>query len=202
VADGMTCEPFRRLPPKIGGLTLCAEDFHAPTFQTQESGQESTENKADCGGSTSGSFAHYDLATSSWKTWQRCLTGELDEFSGTWPQAGTMRNGRCCQHAPLVLHIHARDCSLLPTPAATDGTVGSIVTENTKLIRKGRKIRVLRGSGDFGLSFPRFFALVIGMECEPEDSEEAMGFPIGWTALERSEMPSCPKLQPVLAGES
>src|SRR5688500_13789170 len=71
------------------------------------------------------SLARWDRATSSWRTCQgSLLTGHSDEFLGTWPTSGTMRNGQLYQRAPWVPHTHGSASSLLPTPTAAMGKRG------------------------------------------------------------------------------
>lgn len=88
-----------------------AEGSHAKTSATPEKAQESTEPAADSGESTHGSFAYFDRASSSWRTSQRCLVEGSDEFSETWPRAGTMRSGIAYRRAPSVPRTYATDCS-------------------------------------------------------------------------------------------
>lgn len=90
----------------------------------QASGQASTVSGAGCGPSTSASFAWFDRDTSSWKTWQRSLFGGWDEFSETWPHAGSMRSGTCCRRVPLVPRTAGKGSGLLPTPVTYDSTPG------------------------------------------------------------------------------
>lgn len=84
------------------------------------SGPESTGNAAACGLSLPASFARYDPDTSSWRTSQLCLTGEWEEFSETWPQAGTMRNGACYRQRTSGRRTSDGECSLWPTPRAEE----------------------------------------------------------------------------------
>lgn len=52
------------------------------------------------------SFATWDPATSCWKTSQLSLLdveGSM-KYSEPWPPSGSMRNGKCFQRQPLVLH--------------------------------------------------------------------------------------------------
>lgn len=72
------------------------------------------------GRSSMQSFAHYDLGTSSWRTSQGCLTGDLATYSGTWPRAGTTRNGIAYPRQPSVPRINATAYSRWPTPQASD----------------------------------------------------------------------------------
>ena len=77
------------------------------------------ERDLGCGLSSPESFASYDHATSSWKTSQYSLLEGLTEFSEAWPKWGTMRNGSVYQLPPLVRRISDGECSLLPTPSAS-----------------------------------------------------------------------------------
>ncbi len=87
-----------------------------------EKEQESTEPAADFGASTHGSFAYFDRASSSWRTCQRCLVEGSDEFSETWPRAGTMRSGIAYRRAPSAPIIGEIGYSCWPTPTAIDST--------------------------------------------------------------------------------
>src|ERR1700751_1438146 len=57
---------------------------------------ELMENAADYGFKLSASVAKYDQEKSIWKTRQCSLVGDLDEFSGTWPNWGFMLDGESC----------------------------------------------------------------------------------------------------------
>lgn len=137
-------------------------------------------SEAGFGVNSQGSFAYFDRESLSWKTHQRSLFEGLTEFSGTWPKAGTMRNGRCSQRVQWVLHTHGSECSLWPTPNLPNG--GRSVpqdatwkTNTTAYRSNGKKIQVglesvlrrIEGSGSEN----------------PEWREWLMGFPIGWTDL-------------------
>ena len=80
-----------------------------------------TANAPGSGVSLPGSFAHYDRDSSQWRTWQRCLTGELDVYSATWPRAGSMRNGTAYRRQPLVPTTKETGFSLWPTPRESMG---------------------------------------------------------------------------------
>jgi len=77
-----------------------------------------------CGESSRESFAQLDPDGSWLKIppgYSRAMADDtLVEFSGTWPVSGMMQNGKCYQLAPLEHHTHGRECSLLPTPQASD----------------------------------------------------------------------------------
>src|SRR5262249_16380198 len=92
------------------------EDSHVKTLATPESEKASTESVADCGRRWPGSLAWYDPATSSWRTYPRCLDGEWAEYSETWPRAATMRNGIVFPQVPLALLTGEIGSGLWPTP--------------------------------------------------------------------------------------
>jgi len=54
------------------------------------------------GASLPGSLARFDLNGSLWRTPLSSLFEGLDEFSGTWPRWGSMRNGVCWERMTLV----------------------------------------------------------------------------------------------------
>ena len=78
------------------------EAFHVPTSQPLEKALESMEKPLECGEKWHGSFAKLDPNSSLWKTHQCSLVGDLDEFLGTWPQWGSMRNGECWERQTLA----------------------------------------------------------------------------------------------------
>ena len=152
-------------------LTSSAEGFPVRTSATLASGLESTASEAGCGLSSTESFASYDPATRSWRTSQLCFNGELSEFSETWPRAGMTRNGTVSQLPILVPRILERGYSLLPTPvsAMAQGSNG------------GGNHSDIRDHVEGPIS--------------PDWIEHLMGFPIGWTDLNRSATPSSRKSQ-------
>jgi hypothetical protein len=127
-----------------------------------------------CGRSTPVSLASYDPATSLWRTSQRSLLGGWSEFSGTWPRSGMTRNGTAYRLPPLVPLIPEIDYGLLPTPQARDWKDGS---EPRSHGRHNEALPVVMAAlGHPGRMLPDF-------------PEWAMGYPIGWTALEGLETP-------------
>src|SRR6266702_1649100 len=107
-------------------LTLLPAAFPARISALPENEQVSQEANQDYGQNSTASFASYDLLTSSWKTLQLSFTGELIEYSETYPRAGMMRNGKCYQRKPLVRRISGRESSLWLTPTVEDaGRQGS-----------------------------------------------------------------------------
>src|SRR5262245_28390811 len=79
------------------------------TSATPESASESEASEADYGLSLPALFAWFDRDLSLWRTFQRSLVEGWDEFSETWPAAGTMLNGTCCQQLPLVPRTFAKE---------------------------------------------------------------------------------------------
>ena len=168
--DGMMSEPF--LLQENGGLISSAADSPARISALPDRGLESMGSDRGCGVSSRESLAFFDLATSSWKTWQTCLFGGLIEFSGTYPCSGTMQNGRLYRRAQWVRHTCVRECSFIPTPTALLGRKGWGI--GAVRIGKGRRYpeQTIRN------------ALKIGEKPSPVQIEIAMGFPAGWTDLD------------------
>ena len=160
-----------------GDATCFAGDSHAKTSATPERGLDSKASEAVCGLSSPESFASYDPATSSWRTSQRCLNLELDEFLGTWPEAGLMQRGKCYRRAPSVPHTHDGDCSLWPTPTASmDG--------------RGFGIPLHNKTGRYKQSTVRRVQELVGKHgwrIHPNFTEALMGFPLDHTAIEQLE---------------
>ncbi len=108
------------------GEELCKlyrEAFLVRTYQPQEKAQELTESDQECGEKWRASFVKYDLNSSSWKTHQCSLLGDLEPFLETWPQWGLMRDGECWEQRMLEQTIRGTESGLsekLPTPQSTD----------------------------------------------------------------------------------
>lgn len=115
-------EHFNQLPLPL--LTSCAEDSHAsrtvsPAFVAQAAmnaifGVSSLESFAKLG--PGGSWLKMCQGYS-----QARLDGSLDEFSGTWPRSGLMRNGLCYPLQPSALPTAVIGSLSWPTPTANDG---------------------------------------------------------------------------------
>ena len=89
---GMT---FRPLTADRGEavLTSYLEAFPARTLVQPEREPESLVKSQECGFTWPASWARYDQSTSSWKTRQCSVLGDLEPFSETWPRWGTMQDG-------------------------------------------------------------------------------------------------------------
>ena len=116
---GMTCKP---LTESHGAelLTSWLAAFRVKTSASPETAQDSTESAVECGTTWPASLAKLDRATSSWRTAQLSLLGDLDEFSQTWPRWGLMRNGECWERQTLVLRTSENASGLWQTPVADD----------------------------------------------------------------------------------
>ena len=191
----MTLEPSRQPPPMIGELTLSAEGSPVRTFQQLGIGQASRESEAVCGRSSSESFAHFSHESSSWKTWQRSLTGELTEFSETWPESGSMRNGMCYRLVISVPTMKEPGYLSLPTPRHADFK-GAIRPSKTTAAR------VKNGIANLPEYIQELERATGGGKINPDYSERLMGFPTSWTVLSPSATPLSPKSPNGSASES
>ena len=97
------------------GLTSSPEDSPVSPSPTPESDLPKTTSDGS-GPSSHGSFAYYDLASSSWRTLQGSLLEEWATFSETWPRAGTTRNGIASRRQPSVPLTSVTGHSSWPTP--------------------------------------------------------------------------------------
>lgn len=185
-SDGLTSDNTTMCEP--GDLqtqnqsTLFAEDSHVRTLATQDSGPESLASGRACGRRSRESLAIYDRDSLSWRTSQRCLDGEWEQFSGTWPRSGTMQNGNAYRRRPLVRITDAIEYSslpIVPTPSACD--------------HKGSgRPRKDRGPGN---NLRDWFRQTYGFLYPPvRVVEYLMGFEIGSTGCTPSEIQSFRKL--------
>ena len=90
-----------------------------------ERGQDSTESGPDSGVSTRESFAHYDPASSSWKTLQLSFLADLAMFSETWPRAGMTRSGIAYLRQPSAPITKEIASGSWPTPKSRDAKHGA-----------------------------------------------------------------------------
>jgi hypothetical protein len=115
------------------------------------------------GGSSHGSLARFDPASSSWKTPQSSLDEGSETFSETWPVSGMMRSGIAYQLPTLALVTDETGLGLFPTPLASETGF--------------RRSKFPQG----GTSLSTF----LGGRPNPDWIEWLMNFPIRHTALER-----------------
>lgn len=69
-------------------------ECHAKTSASQVKEQESTENEADYGLTTSTVLLQFDPDSQSWKTFQLSLIEDYQTYSADWQRSGTMRLGQ------------------------------------------------------------------------------------------------------------
>ncbi len=120
---GMT---YSRLTDDHGEAVLMSylEAFPVRTSVQPEKEQELQVNGQECGFTWPESWAKFDPNTSSWRTRQCSLLGDLEPFSETWPRWGTMRNGEFWEQLTLVRRTKEIEFGLLPTPLASIATHG------------------------------------------------------------------------------
>ena len=190
---GMTYKP---LTANLGEelLTLYLEDFHARTSQPLGKAQELMENEVECGQKWLASFVKYDLDSSSWKTHQCSLLGDLELFLETWPRWGLMRNGECWEQRKLEQTIRGTGFGLLPTPCARDWkdsqTAGNRKSPGLGVVAhwptpvaddtSHRKAKYAQGGTALSTK--------AGGSLNPMWVEWLMGWPLGWTDLKPLEM--------------
>lgn len=172
--------------------------------QSPAVGAEST-TRGTSGPKSTASFATYDPASCSWRTCQGTFPWGSDEYSGTWPRAGTTRNGTAYQRQPLAPRISATACSSWPTPTTRDrGTdapnreggpslavaVRNWPTPTSRDWKDGSSIGAAPVNGLLGRAVnptPATGSL------NPTWVEWLMGFPTGWSDLGPSVTPSSRK---------
>ena len=202
-----------------GGRNLADEIAH-PAFQSSPVGslanliplQESVRRLLTI--VTSGprlpvSFARFDRDGSSGKT---CLVsstpsldGSLAAFSGTWPTWGIALDGACGELPTLERCTSGSESSLLPTPATRDhhaqGAGMNTAARSASLATVVQKMWPTPSANEDAAGTPNGkMQKMLGNHPDirasgsgtlnPTWVEWLMGFPLGWTALEPSEMPS------------
>ena len=176
---GMTCEP---LTASRGEdlLTWFRAGFPARASASQERALESTEPAAECGPRWRGSLAKYDPDTSSWRTAQLSLLGDLDESSVTWPRSGSMRSGVCWERTTLERPTSVSESGLWPTPTVC----GNYNRKGASATSGDGLATAVRMGGTQGDCLPQ----QVGGPLNPPWVEWLMGWPIGWTDLKPSAM--------------
>jgi len=129
-------------PPASPQLTSSVEDSHASPSPSPASDKEPMMS-AGSGPNLPESFAWYDPDTHSLRMSQACLVptteGPCPRYSGTWPRAGTMRNGIVSQRSPSGRRTSDGESLLWPTPKVMDAERTDILTEARYNERTGRK---------------------------------------------------------------
>ena len=201
-------------------LTLYLAASRVKTSAQQEKAQELTESAQECGEKWHASFTKYDLDSSSWKTHQCLLLGDLEEFSETWPQWGLMRNGECWEQRMLEQTIRGTESGLSPNGVDSFHTPNTTGLDGGSNSRKALKKRQEKwptptchnsnekGSpSEFNRQSPGLGTVVLkdknktGGILNPTWVEWLMGWPLGWTDLKPLETDKFHCVQP-LHGDS
>ena len=133
--------------------------------------KESTEPPADYGVRCLELLARFDRNTSSWKTVQPLLFEELDGFSETWPDWGSMRDGECWEHATPDSITGESVSGFLPTPRT------SLHKQRWFYVRK-----IYKGNLE-ELPMVSGYEHLTGKAINPAWLEWMMGWVIGWADL-------------------
>jgi len=157
-------------------LTWFREGFPVRTSASPAEAQGSTENGRGSGPKWPGSLAKLDPERCSWKTVQNSLLGDLEEFSETWPDWGTMQDGECWGDFPpaWTSTVSASGFSLM-RPTASEDIRAKFSVEQS--IRKNHQ------DGNMSEQLARLFH----KKPTPRTSEILMDWPDGWTSLEPLE---------------
>lgn len=185
---GMTYKP---LTENLGEelLTSYREAFLAKTSQPREKGLELMVSDQVCGDKWHGSFVKYSPDTSSWKTHQCSLLGDLEEFLETWPKWGLMRDGECWEQTQLEHPIKESVYGFtVPTPVASDGTTGSLIGKNDSFYetRTGMPRKVNQNGKDGSVGLGR----LVQMWPTPDANFGQRGTQPNWTPKRKSGQPA------------
>ncbi len=140
------------------------------------------EGEADCGANSLVSLAKYDPATHSLKTQQTLLFEDSTESLLILPRWGWMHDGECFLLAPLVLHIHGKDCGSWPTPClpGNGGSHGKAKLKRNMFPTPRADSRDNCGGQNARKKAQRD-GTYIGRQVNPQLQEWLMGWPIDWT---------------------
>lgn len=155
-----TCEP--------GRFDIITGGFPAKIYRSPiPTGEGWKVNGLDSSLNSCESFANADPVTLYWKTSQKCLgskEGALwEQFCGSFPKAGMMRNGRLFQRHQWERRTYEKESSLLlPTVTASDATVGGVIGENDRFIqtKSGTYRRHLQTGNNCSVSLGRLVKLM------------------------------------------
>lgn len=131
--DMTTSGPGRNQIPN--GSTSSPEASLARTSVTPAKASASMDSGAGCSSNSCESFAFFDRASSSWKTFQRCFLEGWESFSDHWPAMGSMRNGVVSLQGMLVRPTSASEYSSSPPQFPTM----TVTTANHPGRTKGKK---------------------------------------------------------------
>lgn len=194
---GMT---FKLLTAENGEelLTSYLGAFHAKTSASQDEVMALMESAAGCGDTWRGWLAKYDPATSSWKTAQCSLLGDLTESLGILPRSGMTRSGLLWERPMLERRTSATGSGSWPTPTVCgnynrkgvsktsgDGLATAVIkrmwpTPNAGNEKWGGTMQEWGGSKNWvRTEMPELASGALN----PTWVEWLMGWPLGWTDL-------------------
>ena len=165
-------------------LTWYLAAFPARTSAQPDVARESPKPNQVFGWKWRESLVKYDPVTCLWKTRQCSLLGDLEPYSETWPRWGMVLDGEYFQLAPLVHHIHGKDCSLRPTPLASD----SISWAKTAKMDLESSIATVLNRGGSNRSTYQYQLLGLSPIRAAELNETMMDWPKQWTDLKQLAM--------------
>ena len=114
-------------------------------------------------------------------------------FCGTWKEQVTPQGRSLSRLAPSARTIRENGFLLWPTPQAMDSMTARgapALERQMQTKRKGRtKLATLKDAAVYGLNWKGEAARLGEGELNPEFVESLMGYEIGWTDLNHSEMP-------------
>lgn len=168
--DGQTSEPGHNLIQNQS--MLFAEAFRAKMLARQALEQESAESDLGFIWKCLERSEIYDLRSQSLKTSLGFCQTDLPPCCVILTNAGMTRNGKLSLRVPLVRHIHDEECSLWPTPTATDYKGCSDGWHKNDGRPSYLRAATHPNDGN-GSSYPN-----------PCFVEALMGFPQGWTELD------------------
>ena len=159
--------------------TSLVEDFRVKTLALREKVLVSPEVALGYGVRCIESYGKLDLDTSSLRTAQLSFIEDSNEYYAIFPKSGMMRNGNVYRTPPLDSTIIVKGCTLLPTPTKSNNNRGGF---KSGIRLKQYLSRHQNNTVDF-LSLKGF------TKCQIVSIlESMMGFAIGHTELDRSEM--------------
>jgi hypothetical protein len=156
------------------------------------------------------SYAQLDPDGSWLKMYQDSFQLKLDgssvECSGTWPRAGTMRNGTAYRRQPLVRRTRGIGSSLWPTPIVHDAVTSGFTPEQIAKSAEERQDSLTRavamwptptqadglgGPGSSGREGGENLRTQVGGQLNADWVSLLMGFPTDWTVMDGSA--ECPE---------
>ena len=106
------------------------------------------------------------------------------KFSGRWPRAGMMQNGKCYRQQSSVLRTSDPDCLLFPTPCVMDSSMKAVLSR-VDLLRKNTFSHDGGGNSRLNDWIAAFLPDYLSDgKVLPEIEEQLMGFPAGYTSID------------------